>query len=74
MRHADFPTSTQGGLTTGAPFGFVIRIADPEDPPEGCAVIWLSDGTESGDAGDIMVKITSGGVTVMTTLVDFSAL
>jgi len=48
--------------------------SDPADPPEGQNVTWQSDGTGSGDDGDIMMKITAGGVTKTTTLVDFSAL
>ena len=48
--------------------------SDPSDPAEGSFVTWMSDGTGSGDDGDIMMKITAGGVTKTTTLVDFSAL
>ena len=48
--------------------------ADPADPAEGKSVQWQSDGTGSGDDGDIMMKITAGGVTKTATLVDFSAL
>jgi len=48
--------------------------ADPADPDEGSSVTWQSDGTGSGDDGDIMVKLTVGGVTKITTLIDFSAL
>jgi hypothetical protein len=47
---------------------------DPEDPQEGNYVIWMSDGTGSGDDGDIMIKITAGGTTKTGTLVDFSTL
>ena len=47
--------------------------ADPADPAEGQSVTWQSDGTASGDDGDIMMKITAGGVTKTVTLVDFSA-
>lgn len=56
--------------------GAVIRnelSADPDDPAEGTYVTWMSDGTGSGDDGDIMIKITAGGVTKTATLVDFSA-
>jgi hypothetical protein len=42
--------------------------ADPADPDEGSFVKWMSDGTGSGDDGDIMMKITAGGVTKTTTL------
>lgn len=49
------------------------RATDPSDPAEGNSVIWQSDGTGAGDDGDIMIKITAGGVTKTATLVDFSA-
>lgn len=56
----------------------IIRIgeasADPDDPPEGQCVIWLSDGTGSGDDGDLMCKITAGGTTATGTIVDYSGL
>jgi len=50
------------------------KSADPPDPAEGYCVIWMSDGTGTGDDGDIMVKIQAGGVVKTTTLIDFSAL
>lgn len=50
------------------------QAIDPDDPQEGQSVIWQSDGTGSGDDGDIMIKITAGGTTKTGTLVDFSAL
>ena len=50
------------------------RSADPADPSEGQSVLWMSDGTGAGDDGDILIKITAGGVTKTATLVDFSAL
>jgi hypothetical protein len=45
---------------------------DPADPPEGEAVLWMSDGTGAGDDGDILIKITAGGSTKTVTLVDFT--
>jgi len=45
---------------------------DPADPIEGQSVLWQSDGAGSGDDGDIMIKITAGGVTKTITLIDFS--
>lgn len=49
--------------------------SDPDDPAAGYSVIWQSDGTGSGDDGDIMMKVTnSGGTTKTTTLIDFSAI
>jgi hypothetical protein len=53
--------------------GLTEKSSDPADPAEGKSVIWQSDGTETGDDGDILIKITAGGVTKTTTLVDFSA-
>lgn len=50
------------------------KSADPDDPDEGKAVIWMSDGTGAGDDGDLMCKITAGGATKTGTLVDFSAI
>lgn len=50
------------------------QSSDPSDPDNGSYVLWQSDGTESGDDGDIMLKITdSGGTTKTITLVDYSA-
>ena len=49
--------------------------ADPSDPAEGENCTWQSDGTGSGDSGDIMMKITnSSGTTKTLTWVDFSLL
>lgn len=50
------------------------QSADPADPAEGQFILWQSDGTGAGDDGDIMIKITAGGVTKTGTVVDFSAL
>jgi len=50
------------------------RSTDPDDPQEGESVIWQSDGTGAGDDGDILIKITAGGVTATGTLVDYSTL
>lgn len=49
------------------------KTSDPSPATEHFA-IWQSTGAGSGDAGDIMIKINSGGVSKTTTLVDFSAL
>lgn len=62
------------GITLNGPVTFVERSSDPSDPAEGQSVMWQSDGTGSGDDGDIMVKITAGGSTKTTTLIDFSTL
>lgn len=54
---------------------FTLRelSVDPGDPDEGSTALWMSNGTGSGDDGDIMIKITAGGTTKTITLVDFSA-
>jgi hypothetical protein len=46
--------------------------ADPSDPDAGNSVMWVSDGTGSGDEGDVMMKITVGETTKTITLVDYS--
>ena len=51
----------------------VAQIAEPDDPPEGDAVMWCSNGTGYGDVGDICIKITEAS-TKSDTLVDFSAI
>ena len=40
---------------------------DPVNPAEGSAVIWISDGTGSGDDGDVMVKSSAGLATASYT-------
>lgn len=64
--------SSAGVESFGAFIGTELS-ADPADPPEGQFAIWQSDGTGSGDDGDIMIKITAGATTKTVTLVDFSA-
>ncbi len=66
--YADFGLRISGFLR------FDELAADPADPPEGSSIMWQSDGTGAGSDGDIMMKITAGGVTKTTTLVDFSAI
>lgn len=48
------------------------RSADPADPAEGRYVIWMSDGTGTGDDGDVLLKVTAGGSTKTVILMDFS--
>jgi hypothetical protein len=57
-----------GGITQSS------LSADPSDPSTGNSVQWLSDGSGSGDAGDVMVKINVGGTTKTATLIDYSAI
>jgi hypothetical protein len=77
LRTADIEATgsiTASGTITGAELALTEKSADPSNPAEGQSVIWQSDGTGSGDDGDIMVKITAGGVTKTATLLDFSTL
>jgi len=65
-------------LTTETTYTDILKLkeqsADPADPPNGETTLWMSDGTGSGDAGDLMMKITVGGVTKTIILVDYSAI
>jgi len=42
------------------------RTADPRLPPDGVAVLWLAEGTDSGEAGDIFIKRNVGGTASTT--------
>ena len=46
--------------------------SDPADPDAGNSVQWVSDGTGTGDAGDVMLKVNVGGTTKIITLIDYS--
>ena len=60
------------GTTNLAQYSFTEKSADPETPAEGGAVMWMSDGTGTGNDGDILIKIQAGGEAKTFTLVDFS--
>ena len=59
-------------ITNVSTFSQVPLSADPTDPDPGNFIMWVSDGTESGDAGDVMMKINVGGSTKAITLIDYS--
>jgi hypothetical protein len=61
-------------LDINGAFTFRELSSDPSDPDEGSAVMWMSDGTGTGDDGDVLMKITAGGVTKTATIADFSGL
>ena len=61
----DYVDRTQHTLT---------QAAEPGDPADNNAVLWVSNGTGAGDAGDFMCKITEGGGTSAFTISDYSAL
>lgn len=62
-----------GQVSFTKPINFTAQTAEPADPVNNSAVMWMTDGTGAGDAGDVMVKVTSGSVTKTITLVDYSA-
>lgn len=55
--HADTELDIDGVLTLRE------QSADPASPDEGAAAFWLSDGTATGEDGEVWVTITAGGVT-----------
>lgn len=74
---------TFNGVTAGSAtlqqINLLEQSSPPADPDGGAAVIYMSDGSTSGEAaGDIMMKITSpsgsGATTKTTVLVDFSGI
>lgn len=48
------------------------QVGDPPEPLAGKGIIWLSDGTGLGDAGDVMIAVNDGTNTKYGTLFDFS--
>jgi len=64
-----YVTNNAGSVS---PLEMTELSADPVKPGEGENVIWMSDGTGSGDDGDLMIAATAGGVTKRAVLWDFS--
>ena len=62
------------GTLAGALTGITLTAlsADPDSPADGSCAIWLSDGTDSGDAGDLMIMVTVGETTKTAILLDYS--
>lgn len=52
----------------------LTQAAEPGDPADNQAVLWVSNGTGFGDTGDFVCKITEGGGTTDFTIADYSAL
>ncbi len=73
LNSADESLHVYGNTKLEGPLILKERTYDPDNPAEGSSVLWMSNGHGSGDDGDIMIKITAGGVTKTVTLVDFSA-
>ena len=56
-----------------APLRLDSLSADPANPAEGSSVLWISDGTGSGDDGDVMIKVSAGLTAASyTNAVDYS--
>ena len=52
--------------------GLLEKSADPTDPADGAATIWMSDGTGTGDPGDILVKTTTSFNAAYADAVDYN--
>jgi hypothetical protein len=63
----------QSGSGEFSPLILAELSADPDKPTEGKAKIWMSDGTGTGDDGDVIIAATAGGTTKRAILWDFSA-
>lgn len=61
-----YPLTVDGGI------GGLEKSADPAEPTEGEFVIWMSDGTQKGDDGDVLIASKAGGTTKYGTLFDHS--
>ena len=70
---AQVDAAVEAKMTGYTEIALLEQSADPADPADGTSVIWMSDGTGSGDDGDIMMKITAATVTKTVTLIDYSA-
>ncbi len=55
------------------PLHLAERTSDPAKPAEGEMILWMTDGTDHGDDGDLMVAAQAGGTVKLGTLWDFSA-
>lgn len=66
-------TGSNYGLQIDGAISMLERSADPDEPEEGVCVIWMSDGTEKGNDGDVLIASKTGGVTRYATLFDHSA-
>jgi len=69
---SDFNNIRGNTVTVVQTLSLLERSTDPAAPAEGENVVWVSDGTEKGDDGDVMVAGTAGGVTKYGTLFDHS--
>ncbi len=61
-----------GGVSVWPALSLLEKSSDPVQPAEGESIVWLSDGFEKGDDGDVMIASTAGGVTNYGTLFDHS--
>lgn len=52
----------------------LVERRDPPDPKDGAAVIWMSDGTQNGNRGDVFIKVNVGGTVKKVRIVDYNNL
>ena len=57
---SQYQNKTKGTINISE-YSFTERNTDPSDPIEGNSVMWLSDGTQTGDDGDMLVKTQAAG-------------
>jgi hypothetical protein len=62
--------SIHGRSASAFPNSLLLRAlsADPDDPPAGFSIIWLSDGTATGSEGELLIKYNDG-VTIRTAII-----
>jgi hypothetical protein len=59
-------------LDVDGAISMIEKSINPDNPDEGKTVIWMSDGTEAGDDGDILMASTVDGVTKHEIIYDYS--
>lgn len=52
--------------------GFRELSSDPGNPDEGASVVWMGDGTGTGDDGDVYLKTTANSTTNTIEIIDHS--
>ena len=53
--------------------GGLERSSDPAEPAEGYFVMWMSDGSEKGDDGDVLIASNPDGTCKYSIVFDYSA-
>lgn len=61
----------RGNLLIKGAFLQQALSTEPANPPNNHYVVWLSDGKGVGEPGDVMIKVSAGGITKTSVLLDF---